>query len=84
MERQIPAGITLTETTHKLPGHFVESSSQKASVASTVFLIVWDSRSLLAVCIWREKARQRIEGLLRMTCLTFPFLEFQIVLAHRF
>lgn len=82
--RQILAGVTLTETTQKFLGHFVESVSQKASVASIVFLIVWDLRSLFAVCIGREKVRQRIEGLPRVTCLTFPFLEFQIVFAHHF
>lgn len=38
--RQIPATLTLTETTQELLGHFGEFVPQKSSVPSTVFHLV--------------------------------------------
>lgn len=72
VRRKIPAALALTETIQKLLDHFVEYVSQKASAVSTVFLIVWDSRSPFAVRAhlgstmsnWKENARGKVEGLL--------------------
>lgn len=70
--RKIPAALALTETIQKFLDYFVESVSQKASAASTVFLTVGDPRSPFAVRArlgstmykWKEKAKGKVEGLL--------------------
>lgn len=70
--KKIRAALALTKIIQKLLDHFVESVSQKASVISIVFLIVWDSSSPFAVWAhlgstmykWKEKARGKVEGLL--------------------